>query len=257
MSILQIKNLSKDFGGLRVLENISFSLDEGSVVGLIGPNGAGKSTLVNLIGGGDQPTRGEIYFGSRRLNGLPAWRIARLGLARTFQITRIFSDLTLDDNVRLAAWTNGWRGKNLETEVARLIALTELSDKTGVLGRDLTLSDQKRLQLARALALKPKLLLLDEVMAGLNPSELDRAIQLLAKLRNEGITMLVIEHLMRVIMSISDRVLVLHQGTLIADGPPAEIVASSQVQEAYLGRRYVKNRGGFQPDEPSEVKEGT
>ncbi|KLU61178.1 lipopolysaccharide export system ATP-binding protein LptB [Peptococcaceae bacterium CEB3] len=242
MTILQVENLSKDFGGLRVLENITFSLAAGSVVGLIGPNGAGKSTLVNLIAGADRPTGGEILFASRRLAGLPAWRVARLGLARTFQITRVFTDLSLGDNIRLAAWTRGLRGKGLEAEVRRLADLTELSDKIAKPSRDLTLADQKRLQLARALALKPKLLLLDEVMAGLNPSELDRAIQLLAKLRNEGITMLVIEHLMRVIMNISDRVLVLHQGSLIADGPPAEVVASSQVQEAYLGRRYVQNR---------------
>lgn len=242
MALLEIKGLGKDFGGLRVLDNINFSLDEGSVVGLIGPNGAGKSTLVNLIGGGDQANRGTIHFSSRQINGLPAWRIARLGLARTFQITRIFTELTLTDNIRLAAWTRGCRGKSLSAEIERLLELTELNDKAEILGKDLILADQKRLQLARALALKPKLLLLDEVMAGLNPSELDKAIALLTKLRGEGITMLVIEHLMRVIMSISDRVLVLHQGNLIADGPPAEIVTLSQVQEAYLGRRYVENR---------------
>ncbi|MHB1652251.1 MAG: ABC transporter ATP-binding protein [Desulfitobacteriaceae bacterium] len=242
--------MGKNFGGLRVLDNISFSLEAGSVVGLIGPNGAGKSTLVNLIGGGDQASQGEIYFDSRRINGLAAWRIARLGLARTFQITRIFNDLTLRENVRLAAWTNGVRGKKLETEAERLIDLTELGDKADILGKNLTLPDQKRLQLARALAIRPKLLLLDEVMAGLNPTELDRAIQLLTKLREQGVTMLIIEHLMRVIMSISDRIVVLHQGHLIADGPPSQVVDSVQVQEAYLGRRYVKNRTG----EPRELK---
>ncbi len=224
------------------MDDISFSLAEGTVTGLIGPNGAGKSTLVNLIAGSDRPTRGEIYFFSRPLHKLPSWRIARLGLARTFQITRIFKDLTLRENVRLAAWTIGMRGQKLEAEVDRLLALTELADKAAVLSNDLTLPDQKRLQLARALALQPKLLLLDEVMAGLNPVELDKAILLLNRLRQQGITMLVIEHLMRVIMNISDRVIVLHQGQLIADGQPSEVVGLSQVQEAYLGSRYVKSK---------------
>ncbi len=242
MAILEVTGLSKDFGGLRVLEDVGFSLAEGSVTGLIGPNGAGKSTLVNLIGGSDSATRGEIRFFSRPLHNLPAWRIARMGLVRTFQITRIFKDLTLRENIRLAAWTSGMRGPKLQAEVDRLLGLTELADKANVLGNDLTLPDQKRLQLARALALQPKLLLLDEVMAGLNPAELDRAILLLNRLRQQGITMLVIEHLMRVIMNISDRVLVLHQGHLIADGPPAEVVGLSQVQEAYLGSRYVRTK---------------
>ncbi len=224
------------------MENISFSLAEGTVTGLIGPNGAGKSTLVNLIAGSDRPTRGEIYFFSRPVHNLASWRIARLGLARTFQITRIFRDLTLRENIRLAAWTIGLRGSRLEAEVDRLLDLTELSDKAGVLCSDLTLPDQKRLQLARALALQPKLLLLDEVMAGLNPVELDKAIALLNRLRLQGITMLVIEHLMKVIMNISDRVIVLHQGQLIADGQPTEVVNMSQVQEAYLGSRYVKHK---------------
>lgn len=248
---MEVKGIYKDFGGLRVLENISFSMEAGSVVGLIGPNGAGKTTLVNLISGGDRASAGEIHFASRRIDGLSAWRIARLGLARTFQITRVFQDLTLRDNIRLAGWTIGLRGKKLETEVDRLLDLTDLGDKAGILGKNLTLPDQKRLQLARALALQPKLLLLDEVMAGLNPAELDKAIELLKKLRAQGVTMLVIEHLMRVIMNISDRIIVLHQGSLIADGPPSTVVGLSQVQEAYLGRRYAQRRTG----EPEELKE--
>ncbi|OAT81392.1 ABC transporter ATP-binding protein [Desulfotomaculum copahuensis] len=242
MDILEVREVGKSFGGLQVLEGISFSLTEGSITGLIGPNGAGKSTLVNLIGGADRPNRGEIYFHSLRVDHLPVWRIARLGLVRTFQVTRIFNDLTLRENIRLAGWTGGLRGRKLETEVDGIMQLCELETKAGVPGRDLSLPEQKRLQLARALALKPKLLLLDEVMAGLNPAELDRAIQILRVLRDRGVTMLVIEHLMRVIMGISDRVLVLHQGSLIADGPPEQVVGLSRVQEAYLGRRYVQNR---------------
>lgn len=237
-----MQGVGKSFGGLQVLTGVTFSLAAGSIVGLIGPNGAGKSTLVNLIGGADRPNRGGIYFHSLRVDQLPAWRIARLGLVRTFQVARIFNDLTLRENIRLAGWTGGLRGRGLETEVDEIMHLCELEAKAKVLGRDLSLPEQKRLQLARALAVRPKLLLLDEVMAGLNPAELDRAIEILKTLRGRGITMLVIEHLMRVIMSISDRVIVLHQGRLIADGPPAQVAGLSQVQEAYLGRRYVQHR---------------
>jgi branched-chain amino acid transport system ATP-binding protein len=225
---------------------VSFDIYPQQIVGLIGPNGAGKTTLLNIISGVYRPAEGQVWFNGRRIDGLPPYRIAQLGIGRTFQIVKPFSGMTVRENVAVGAlFGRGGSGisaaRALETadEVLERLGMRPKADKDT---EELTVADRKLLELARALAMKPDLVLLDEIMAGLHPSELDRIMAVILELRSQGLTFLVIEHVMRAIMGISDRVVVLHHGARIAEGTPQEVTRNQQVVEAYLGRRYAQRR---------------
>lgn len=241
-SLLVLENVSRRFGGLLALDHVSLSLAKGEIVGLIGPNGAGKTTFVNVVTGVLKPTSGSISFDGRRIDGLRADRISRQGIARTFQIVQPFPRLTVRENVTAAALFAG--GIERPAEAAKVaddhLAFCGLSRDADKPAGSLSLAGRKRLELAKGLAAKPKLLLLDEVNAGLNASEIDDALRLIAAIAERGITLLLIEHLMKVVAQSCARLLVLHQGKLIADGPTGEVMGKERVVEAYLGRRYAE-----------------
>jgi len=245
MRILEGKKVTIHFGGLAALQNVDFHLNQGEVVGLIGPNGAGKTTLLNLISGFLAPTSGVIKFKGEKVNGLKRHQICRRGIARTFQSVKLFGNMTVPVNVLLGSLFGKARdvGRlDSEQEAMTILKFVGLSEKKNTLAKDLTLTDQKRLELARALATMPELLLLDEVMAGLNPAEVISAIKLIKEINGKGITILMVEHVMRAIMSISDRIIVLHHGEKVAEGPPPEIIENRKVIETYLGTDvYVKS----------------
>jgi branched-chain amino acid transport system ATP-binding protein len=244
--LLTLTTVAKTFGGLRALDNVSLSLNEGEVVGLIGPNGAGKTTFVNVVTGVLKPSSGAIEFLGRRIDGLRPDRVARTGIARTFQIVQPFPQLTVRDNVAAAALFAG--GIPTRAEAARVadthLAFCGLAREADKLAGALTLAGRKRLELAKSLASRPRLLLLDEVNAGLNAAEIDEALRLIAAIAAKGITVLLIEHLMKVVSRSCSRLLVLHQGRLVADGATAAVMRDDSVIEAYLGRRYADSQKG-------------
>jgi branched-chain amino acid transport system ATP-binding protein len=235
--ILQVKEVSKRFGGLQALTDVTFDLPEGQILGLIGPNGAGKTTLFNVINGVYTPNTGQILFREEDVTGKPSYELARRGLARAHQVVRPLSDLTVRENVMVGAcFGREHHGLRAAAQLAEE-ALTQvgLIDKAGLPAGSLNVAQKKRLEMARALAAKPYLILLDEVLAGLNPSEIAAMMETVRAIRDQGITILMIEHVMQAIMSISDRILVLDYGMLIATGPPEEVANNPQVIEAYLG----------------------
>ncbi len=241
---LVISGLSKRFGGLRAVQEVSFSVQEGETVALIGPNGAGKTTSFNLITGYYRPDTGSVTAFGRDIVGLPPHDVCAHGLARTFQVARPFGGMTVLANVMTGAFL---RNKHIDAarERAReVIAFVGLSAKEHFAARDLTTIDQRRLEMARALATEPRLLLLDEVMAGLNPSEIDQAVALIGKLSKLGLTIVIVEHVMRAIMAVAQHIVVLDHGQKIAEGNPDQIVANQEVIRAYLGTGYVHAAAG-------------
>jgi branched-chain amino acid transport system ATP-binding protein len=239
MTLLRVDHLTKDFGGLRAVSDLSFGLKEGELLGLIGPNGAGKTTAFNLMAGFIAPSAGTVELSGENIVGLKPHAVVRRGIARTFQIVKPFRRLAVLENVTLAAFLREPRRTSAEAEAARILDSVNLSGKRDSLASDLTLSEQKRLEIARALATRPKILFLDEPMGGLNPSEIDHACELVRRIRDSGVTVILIEHHMKAIMRIADRVIVLHHGVKIADAPPQEIVRHPDVIAAYLGERAV------------------
>jgi len=238
MRILEGEGVTKYFGGLAAVSYVDFYVDQGEIVGLIGPNGAGKTTLFNLISGALVPRPGVIRFKGRKITGLKPHQICRMGVARTFQSVKVFANMPVFENVLVAAlFGNSTRVSSAEAakEAAELLEFVGLSAMRATLARDLTLANQKRLEVARALATKPELLLLDELMAGLNPTEIAQAMELVTRIHGQGITIFMIEHVMRAIMNICNRIIVLHHGEKIADGTPEEIATSRKVVEVYLG----------------------
>jgi len=241
-TVLVADRLSHRFGGIQAVNDVSFALAEGEIVALIGPNGAGKTTLVNLMTGVHRPQSGRIRFGGVDVTAQRPFEAARRGLARTFQIVQPFPRMSVVENVAAAALFGGARSGVAEAmDAAREeLAFTGLAADADRPAASLTLAGRKRLELAKSLAMAPKVLLLDEVNAGLNASEIDGALDLIRRIAARGVTILVIEHLMKVVLSLATRVLVLHHGQLIAEGSAAEIVADERVIEAYLGRKYAQ-----------------
>jgi len=238
VAILEVRGVSKRFGGLVAVNNVDLDIEKGEILGLIGPNGSGKTTLFNCITGFYRPESGTIRFHGENFLGLTPHETCRKGVARTFQLVKPFSRITALDNVIVGALcrTNSVEEARLEAMI--ILNFLGLSKKMTLPARDLTIADQKRLELARALATKPRLLLLDEVVAGLNPKETDEALALLRKIQESGVTLFVVEHVMKAIMSLADRIIVLHHGSKIAEGAPSEIATNREVIEAYLGSEY-------------------
>jgi branched-chain amino acid transport system ATP-binding protein len=235
MSLLQIQEVSKRFGGLAALTDVSYSVNQGEIVGLIGPNGAGKTTLFNVVNGFYPPTKGEVLFKGEKISHLKPHQICRLGIGRTFQVVKPLRRMTVLDNVVASAFLRA-EGKADAQEIAfETLRFTGLYEDRNVLSKGLPLGSRKKLEIARALATQPELLLLDESFAGLNPSEQNELIDIIRKVKGKGITIMVIEHHMKVIMSLSDRVVVLNYGEKIAEGTPKEIGSNALVIEAYLG----------------------
>jgi branched-chain amino acid transport system ATP-binding protein len=240
-ALLTLDNVSRRFGGLNAVNGVSFSVEKGEIVGLIGPNGAGKTTLINLITGVHPATAGRVNFEGHDITRAKAYQIARRGLARTFQIVQPFPRMTVVDNVAAGALFCGHAGNVREAQsIAREhLAFTGLADLADQPAASLTLARRKRLELAKGLAMRPHLLMLDEVNAGLNQTEVDDALAIIRKIAAQGVTIIVIEHLMKVVLSISHRLVVLHHGQLIAQGTPRDVVNDKKVIEAYLGARYA------------------
>jgi branched-chain amino acid transport system ATP-binding protein len=242
-TVLEVEHLGRRFGGLNAVQDLSFSLDEAQTLGVIGPNGAGKSTLVNLITGHLKPTAGSVVIEGRDVTGAKPWVIAKARVARTFQIVKPFRDLTVRENVAIGSMFGPTRARSTREAIGRAGEVLErvgLADRAEAQPGNLSVADARRLELAKALAMRPRLLLLDEVMAGLRPREIEAALELIRSLRDDGITILVVEHVMRAIMSVSDSVLVMHEGGELVHGPPQEIVEDERVIEAYLGERYAE-----------------
>jgi len=238
---LEGRGLYKFFGGLTAIKGVDFHLNEGEILGLIGPNGSGKTTLFNLIAGVFKPDRGSIRFDGREITGASCADVCKMGLARTFQITRPFPLLTVLDNVKLGRAYGSAPAKTLnlaESEAKEILDFIGLGPKRSAGAGRLGLIDRKRLELGKALATRPKLLLLDEIMAGLNPTEIEAASSLVMRIRDSGISIIIIEHMMRAILKLSDRVMVLNTGEKIAEGAPGEVIQNTQVIEAFLGVEY-------------------
>lgn len=238
MPLLEGKRVTRYFGGLAAVQKVDFHVEQGEIVGLIGPNGAGKTTLFNLISGALAPQSGEIWFKGENITGMKPHVICRKGIARTFQLVRVFPNMSVLENVLLGVLfgkSDGCTMGQARAEAEKWLDYVGLSAMKDVPARSLTLANQKRLEVARALATGPELLLLDELMAGLNPTEVAQAMDLVRRIREQGITVFMVEHVMKAIMGICDRIIVLHHGEKIAEGTPQEIATNRTVIEVYLG----------------------
>ncbi len=234
-AILQVERINKRFGGLQAVHDVTFSVQEGGIVGLIGPNGAGKSTLFDLICGVQRSDSGRVRFAEHDITGWSPHRIAALGMSRTFQNVRLFPGMTVLGNAMVGAFLHTLGTAQAERQADEALKLVELYEQRNRPARSLTLVDRKRLEMARALCTRPSLLLLDEVMCGLNPHEMTVALDVVRRINGAGVTLIVVEHLLKVIMGLCERILVLDYGKLIADGTPEEVRRDHEVIKAYIG----------------------
>lgn len=239
MSLLQISNMTMQFGGLKAIDSLSINLEKGQILALIGPNGAGKSTAFNCIAGVYKPTSGEITFDGDKINGFKPWDLCKKGLGRTFQIVKPFATKTVLYNVMVGSFATTAKRAVAEEKALKILDFLNFKDKKDIRAGNLTIADRKRLEIARALATEPRLLLLDEVMAGLRPSEVDEMVNIIKQLRDTGVTIFVIEHIMRAIMALSDNIVVIQFGKKIAEGTPEQIACDENVIKAYLGEDYA------------------
>jgi branched-chain amino acid transport system ATP-binding protein len=240
-ALLQLLNVTRSFGGLRAVDDVSFAVAAGEVLGLIGPNGAGKTTLINMITGVHPATGGKVVFDGRDITRLKSHKIARLGLSRTFQIVQPFPKMTVLENVAAGALFGGRAASLAEASAAameqlRFTGLAQVADQSAL---SLTLAQRKRLEFAKGLAMQPRILMLDEVNAGLNATEIEEALTMIRKVAERGVTIILIEHLLKVVTAVAERVVVLHHGRLIAEGTPGEVLRDGAVIEAYLGAKYA------------------
>jgi len=242
MGLLEVTHLKKNFGGLTAVDNVGFQVDRGEIVGLIGPNGSGKTTVFNLVSGFYRPDLGEITFRGENICGQKPHAICKKGIARTFQIVKPLPKMTVFKNVRIGAYNRSSSQKIADRSVEEILEMTDLGSKRDEIAANLTIGDQKRLELARCLATGPELLLLDEMMAGLNPVERDKMISVIKNINGKGISILIIEHHVNVIMSLSYRVIVLDYGKKIAEGTPEQVGKNEDVIKAYLGDQAVVKR---------------
>lgn len=236
--LLEVNSVNKKFGGLLAVDNVSFQIAKGEIVGLIGPNGAGKTTLFNLVTGFYQPDRGQIRFKERSIIDQRPDQICGEGLVKTFQIVQPFFHLTVSQNVIIGALCRSNKLKEARRRADKIMSLLKLIDKKDALCADLTYIDQKRVELAKTLATEPELLLLDEVVAGLTPTEVDELMAMIREIHAQGITLFIVEHVMRVVMGLCTRILVMHHGKLISEGTPQKVSSDPAVIEAYLGEGY-------------------
>ena len=238
MRILDVRNMVMRFGGLTAVDRLNLHIEEGEILGLIGPNGAGKSTAFNCIAGVYAPTEGEVEFRGEVINRQKPWTLCKKGLARTFQIVKPFATKSVLYNVMVGAFATTDKTDEAREKALAVLETLNFTDKKEIKAGNLTIADRKRLEIARALATEPKLLLLDEVMAGLRPSEVDEVVAVIQQVRDRGVTIFVIEHIMRAVMALSDRIVVIHFGNKIAEGTPKEVASNENVIKAYLGAEY-------------------
>jgi branched-chain amino acid transport system ATP-binding protein len=239
--ILEVKGLTKNFGGLMAVKDINFYVQRGEILGLIGPNGAGKTTIFNMIGGFFKPTKGTVYFKGIDITNLSPPKICKLGITRTFQLVKPLYQLTVLENVMVGAFVRVRDPMEAKKRAIKILEFTGQIDKKDMRAANLSHGDRKKLEISKALATQPELLLLDECMAGLNPHEVSDAIEIIKRIRESGVTLIVIEHVMKAIMSISDRIIVLNHGEKIMEGTPDQVAVNPEVIKAYLGEGYARN----------------
>jgi len=235
MAMVDVRGVSRFFGGLAALTNVSFTVEQGEILAVIGPNGAGKTTLFNVVNGFYPPSKGEVFFKGDKISGLKPHQICQRGIARTFQVVKPLQRMSVMDNVIASAFLKAPKRTEAEAVAADMLRFTNLLEDRNVISKGLPLGKRKRLEIARALATQPEMILLDESFAGLNPTELNESIEIIKKIKEKGITIMIIEHHMKVIMAISERIVVLNYGEKIAEGSPEEIRNNAEVVEAYLG----------------------